>query len=296
MGAKGLAVLSKLPRVFYANVDKVVIGRDLTVIDDCSVEIEKFCNQESIDYEFRAPLVEIDREAFVFAVSWRWMIVHDAERLIVFHDSLLPKYRGFCPLINSLVAGEEYIGVTCLFGADSYDTGAIIAQKRIQIQYPITIYEAIKKIEPLYVDLVAKVLELLIAGAYIPGTPQDESLASYSLWRDDSDFVVDWNQCSRQIERIVDALGYPYKGACTFLNDDVVVLDQVEHLTEDKNIYPRHVGKVLNLSKEGEPTVVCGRGLLKIKKAHVISANGDQTPLIPMNRLKSRFLTHRSNG
>jgi methionyl-tRNA formyltransferase len=70
------------------------------------------------------------------AVSWRWLIDHPAEQLIVFHDSLLPRYRGFEPLVTSLVNGETRIGVAALFGASEFDTGDVIVQSATASRIP----------------------------------------------------------------------------------------------------------------------------------------------------------------
>ena len=45
-------------------------------------------------------------------------MIKNSENLIVFHDSLLPKYRGFAPLVSQLINGEEYLGVTAIFTND----------------------------------------------------------------------------------------------------------------------------------------------------------------------------------
>ena len=58
----------------------------------------------------------------------------------------MPKYRGFAPLVNSLVNGEKIIGVTALFASEEYDNGDIIMQSSVDITYPIykTIYQGCK--------------------------------------------------------------------------------------------------------------------------------------------------------
>ena len=78
------------------------------------------------------------------AVSWRWMIKHPKNKLIVFHDSILPKYRGFAPLVNMLINGEKEIGVSAIFGADEYDS-EIISEKTT-ISYPIKIQKPFRLI------------------------------------------------------------------------------------------------------------------------------------------------------
>ena len=55
----------------------------------------------------------------MFAVSWRYIIpaaVYEQARLgaYVFHDSLLPDYRGFSPTVWAIINGQNHTGVTLL--------------------------------------------------------------------------------------------------------------------------------------------------------------------------------------
>ena len=115
------------------------------------------------------------------------------------------------------------------------------------------------------------------------GQAQDESKASYSLWRNEEDYSIDWTRNAADLERFVLALGYPYAGASTFLEDaplrvlDVGVVDDVEFEN-------RQPGKIFRL-EDGCPVVVCGKGLLRITEAKL----ADGSSLVPMKRLKVRF-------
>ena len=82
---------------------------------------------------------------FSIAVAWKWLI-KQKDILIVLHDSLLPKYRGYLPLVSQLINGEKEIGVTSFFANDKYDEGDIIYSSKIDIKYPITIEQAINQI------------------------------------------------------------------------------------------------------------------------------------------------------
>jgi len=193
------------------------------------------------------------------------MIAHPADSLIIFHDSPLPKYRGFAPLVSALVNGEREIGVTALFGADKFDTGDIIAQSKTKINYPITISEAIQINNENYIKCAEKVFKNILIGQTLVGVRQDESKASYSVWRDDDDYQIDWSNSATAIRRMVDALGYPYSGAKTNLGGKLIRIMNVEEYP-DVVIENRHYGKVLFVI-DGRPVVICGRGLLKITKA-----------------------------
>ena len=55
--------------------------------------------------------------------------------LLIFHDSLLPKLRGFNPTVTALIAGEIEIGVTAFspIGGDApvADFGPILVRRRL---------------------------------------------------------------------------------------------------------------------------------------------------------------------
>src|SRR5580700_3254643 len=108
MTAKGLAVLEAVIRAFgAARIAYVVSARDQNLVDDSFDQIAKLCHHNGI------PFLEKNKPAsllstYTFAISWRWLI-NDVSNLIVLHDSLLPKYRGFAPLPTALIKGEDII-------------------------------------------------------------------------------------------------------------------------------------------------------------------------------------------
>jgi methionyl-tRNA formyltransferase len=219
---------------------------------------------------------------YALAVSWRWMI-HGVPNLIALHDSLLPKYRGFAPLPNALINGEREVGVSALFASGEYDRGDIVCQRRLQIEYPIKIHQAIRSIVPLYAAIASEICSALASGAGLPGKKQDESEATYSLWRDDRDYEIDWGWDAARIARFIDAVGYPYLGARTTLNQEpVAVLDAA--VDPDVRIEDRAVGKVIFV-RDGQPVVVCGTGLLRITQM----TSPDGRPLLPLKKFRSRF-------
>ena len=81
----------------------------------------------------------------MIVAGWRWLLP-STEKLIVLHDSLLPRYRGFNPLVSQLIDKEERLGVTAFFASDRYDCGDIINQPSIKVSYPLKINEAIERV------------------------------------------------------------------------------------------------------------------------------------------------------
>lgn len=267
MNQKGLYVLSKfISKYGSEGISYVVSDKDKNLANDPFDLIKNLSIENKIIFFSREVLdtkIEKRFEGYKFSIGWRWLI--NSKKLVVFHDSLLPKYRGFAPLVNSLINGEKKGGVTALFANSKYDEGNIIAQKSIEFTYPLKIEDAINKIKPLYSDLVCEIYEMLIAGEPIRNTVQNHPQATYSLWLDQEDYFINWKWSATKIKRFVDAVGFPYDGAKAKINTDVVIFTDVE-VVEDVYIEhrTRHLGKVIFIDEF--PVVVCATGLLKVLK------------------------------
>lgn len=284
MSEKGLKVLeSVIENSLFHLIDKVVINTDKSVINDYSDDLKKLCEQNNLKCCFLSDLTTIESQ-YSIAISWRWLIKESNSKLIVLHDSLLPKYRGFSPLVNSLINGEKYIGVTALFASKEYDKGPIIYQEKREIEYPITIKEAIEHISLLYSELVLKILKTLSSNLTLNSQEQNEKMSSYSLWRDENDYYISWEKSAEYISRFVDAVGFPYKGSKSKINGKIVIIYRVS-IVEDLVVENRDVGKIIFFMDE-KPVVVCGSGLIKIEEA-IFEETGES--IFPLKKFRIRF-------
>lgn len=264
-------------------IREVVVGRDPAVANDRAEEIFKLAKSVGIKAVERS--AGSDNWEYGMAISWRWIIpVTSAQRLIVLHDSLLPAYRGFAPLVSQLIAGETRIGVTALHASQEYDTGPLIGSKGVSIQYPLRISKAIELLLPLYADLTLEILECIRGGRELASIPQDESKASYSLWRDEEDYRICWDHDATLIQRFVDAVGDPYRGAFTTMNGKGIRIYSVRALPDVK-VVNRSPGKLIFM-KTDKPVVVCGSGLLQVEEA-VFEESGKS--IFPLTLFRTRF-------
>jgi len=263
LGKKGLESVTGINPVHLATINALVIGKDSGVVEDYSYEIETFAKANNIPYFFRneADNTVLANAELNIAIGWRWLIALDCP-LVVFHDSVLPKYRGFNPLVSALINGDTIIGVTALFGTEEFDKGDIIGQRIIEISYPIKIETAIQKLSKEYAILLERVISDYSSGS-LNASSQNEAEASFSLWRDDEDYKIDWNQDSQKIQRTIDAVGFPYKGASTLMDGALLRIFDAE-IFPDVNIINRAPGKLLFKHQDGL-VIVCGSGLLKVK-------------------------------
>ncbi|GAB3869742.1 methionyl-tRNA formyltransferase [Hymenobacter segetis] len=282
MTEKGYRVLQHIVAHLDISVISLVVGApDPRLEQDFFAEIQYLCAQSGIPFQ-RRNTQPVATTTYALAVSWRWLIA-DVGQLIILHDSLLPRYRGFAPLVSYLINGEPIIGVTALFATGEFDQGPILGQASRPVQYPLRIADAIQLAVECYLELITQLWPGLRAGQLLPGTPQNEADATYSLWRDEQDYRIDWRADSATIRRFVDALGWPYQGASTILNGQLhrVLAAEPE---PDVKIENRTPGKVLFV-RAGQPVVVCGTGLLRLTTLR--NSKGDDA--LPLARFRSHF-------
>lgn len=260
----------------------VVVGRDNNMLNDYSSDIVAACERLGFEVFKRGDAVPVSD--FSIAIGWRWMI-EDATGLIVFHDSLLPRLRGFNPLVTALINGDDEVGVTALFASSHYDRGGIISQLSLKVVYPIKIQSAISLVSGLYVKLFIELYAQLSSGLELKCVAQNETQATYSLWRGDDDYLIDWSLSSAAIRRKIDAVGTPYLGARARLKGEYIIINNATEV-EDVVIENRSPGKVIWVDDGIYPVVVCGEGLLRIKSA-VYFDGGDNC--LPFKSFRSKL-------
>jgi len=272
LGKKAFLALENLNTDLVFAIDLIIIGTDRNIKEDYSLQIKDIAGSKGLRFCYRNEVGDKEnKSSYKIAIGWKWLIeIEPWQQLIVFHDSLLPKYRGFNPLVTALINGDPTIGATCFFGTKEYDSGEVILQKSLAIEYPIKIDEAISKISSLYAEFLEFVIDSINEKS-INGYEQKESEATYSIWRDENDYLIDWTKSAMYIKRFVDAVGYPYKGAFFYFGDKKIRIEEVD-IADDVIIVNRDAGKVFK-SINSNPVVICGIGLIEIKK--MVDENGN---------------------
>lgn len=260
-GKKGMAALKGAQRDGNAAL-ACVIGRDPNVVNDYADDMVVFCEAHNIPHRLFPAEYAGDFD-LVIAAGWQRMIRDvPSHKLVVFHDSLLPRYRGFAPLVSALLNRDAEIGVTALVGESDYDTGDIYAQKAISVSYPIKIGEAIDRVSDLYEALSSEIVTGLMNQS-ISTQPQRHELATYSLWRDEDDYRIDWHASAETIVHFINSVGYPFKGASSLVNGRLFRIHEAV-ACDDVVIVNRTPGKIIFMQGD-RPVVVCGKGLLRVE-------------------------------
>lgn len=107
------------------------------------------------------------------------------------HPSLLPKFRGSCPIESAILADEMDTGVTIMRMDEEMDHGPIIASETVIVKpWPPRAEELGKVLVEKGADLLVSILPDWIAGK-IPEVPQDHSQATYTKKIQKEDGLID---------------------------------------------------------------------------------------------------------
>lgn len=176
---------------------------------------------------FRKLMVTLNVDLIIIG-TWRERLEKETFNLptiasVNVHPSLLPKYRGPNPYLQSILHGEKYSGVTLHLVTEKFDNGPILKQEKVEILDSDTSQElrdrsvrtARKLVTELISDLDNKVL-----------TPvaQNEKLATYYPNISGDERMLDFKfQISDEISRTIRAL-HPFLPCyITYLNKFFIV-------------------------------------------------------------------------
>ena len=172
------------------------------------------------------------------------------------HGSLLPRYRGRCPVNWVLVNGESDTGVTLHHMTPRPDDGDIVGQRRIPISTDDTALTLHRKATEATALLLDELLPLIVAGT-APRLPQDKSQSSYFGGRTPKDGEIDWTRPASTVRDLIRAVTRPYPGAFSHIGNRKCRFWSIREATAE-NSSP---GTVLSIS----PFVIrCGEGAVEV--------------------------------
>jgi UDP-4-amino-4-deoxy-L-arabinose formyltransferase/UDP-glucuronic acid dehydrogenase (UDP-4-keto-hexauronic acid decarboxylating) len=184
------------------------------------------------------------------------------------HGSLLPHYRGRCPVNWVLVNGETETGVTLHRMVEKADAGDIVAQKVVPIDLVDTARTLYNKLCTQAASLLDEILPMIKDGT-APRIRQDLNSGSYFGRRTPEDGRIDWHWSALRIYNLIRAVTEPYPGAFT-------ITAEGERMTiwwalpEAGALHSRPAGQV----QLGNDTVFvyAGEGRLKLSKIEINSS------------------------
>ncbi|MFI6097660.1 methionyl-tRNA formyltransferase [Lentzea sp. NPDC051213] len=259
--------------------------------------IEVLIRERPEDQELLDRLKAADPDVIV-ACNWRTWIPPQVFALpkrgtLNVHDSLLPKYAGFSPLIWALLNDEKEVGVTAHMMDDTLDAGDIVFQRSVPVGPRDTTADLFQKtlelFGPITVDGLAE-----IASGRTDFVKQDRSQASFFHKRAEEDLRIDFTWTAEELDRLVRAQCAPYPSAFCFHRGQRLEIIEADVSAE---VYGGTPGRIFYREGDGV-TVVAGaearRGRSKallVKK--VRTADGTELKAQEYFKTMGGYLTSR---
>ncbi len=159
------------------------------------------------------------------------------------HTGLLPEYRGANVLNWALVNGEREAGVTIHHLDEGVDTGDIVLQQRVAIDWTDTAVTLRDKLLAEIPPMLQQVVAMARRGN-LPRHPQDSSRARHWPRRRPEDGLIDWSWPAERIYNLIRALVAPWPGAFYIDADGRrVVLDRFVPLDEVRFLKRRYASR-----------------------------------------------------
>ena len=264
-------------------------------------DIAAYCEGLGIAYTItKGGKVNVEPCDLILVVGWRSLInvdVRNAARLGAFaiHWSLLPKYRGFCPLNWAIINGEQETGATLFKLTDGADEGPVKAQDAVTIGPDDDAGTLTTKL----IALEQTFISALLADPENDYVYEQIGEPTYCCWRVPTDGLLRWGQTANSLWNQVRGLTHPYPGART-----LYVPEGYANLLDSKRtlyIWKAHVtpasyylhgndaGKVERFHPASGVNIVCGDGNLLTLERVQLEGDVERDAAEVITRLKVRL-------
>ncbi len=225
---------------------------------------------DHINHEEWVDRIESWKPDVLFSFYYRKMIgekLLEIPRLgaLNLHGSLLPAYRGRCPVNWVLVKGEEKTGVTLHFMVEKPDAGDIVGQKEVVIDFDDTARTLYDKLCKAADGLLDELLPVIKTGQ-IPRRKQNLAEGSYYGGRRPEDGRIDWTKPATDIYNLIRAVTDPYPGAFAIMENGsrMIIWRALPVEAHDMN------GQAGNMKHAGEDVLVkTGENAIKLQEIEI---------------------------
>jgi methionyl-tRNA formyltransferase len=164
------------------------------------------CISMSYDQIIRRRVLEVPRKGF-----------------INFHAGKLPLYRGRNVINWAIINNETEIGLTAHYLDEGIDTGDIILQKTLPIEWQDTYSHVLSKVTDGFPALMSETVRQISDGrAY--RRSQSGLQGTYYGRRKQGDESIDWSKSSLETYNKIQAITHPGPGATTELNGNTCIV------------------------------------------------------------------------
>lgn len=173
------------------------------------------------------------------------------------HASLLPRWRGAAPIQRSIMAGDEYSGVTIMNMVKALDAGQMILKEKVKITDKMNAKDLHDKLSLVGADLILKALDD-IENKTVKYEKQDENKVTYAKKIDKSEAKIDWSKTAQEISLKIRGLS-PFPGCWFEHNNNRIKILQAKPIEcSEKKDY--------GIVCDDELTISCGNGAIRVEK------------------------------
>ncbi len=211
--------------------------------------------------------LKLKKIEYLLSINYLFIIEDDLIKFpskfsINIHGSLLPKYRGRTPHIWAIINNETITGITAHILTEHCDQGDIILQEQILIENNITSNDLLEKYKKSYPKFISNLLKLLNLET-IKLTKQEEYKATWFNKRTPKDGLIIWSWQKERLYNWIRALSFPYPGAFTFYENEIIIIDEIEY--SDIGFNQDIVNGTILIGGEN-PIIKTSNGAIKVTK------------------------------
>ncbi len=181
-------------------------------------------------------------------------------KIVNVHGSLLPLWRGAAPIQRSIMAGDEYTGVSLQVMVKKLDAGNIIGERKIKILNEWDAIDLHNQLEPLGADLLKTDFVKFLKDE-LQSIAQDESLVTYAHKLQKTESKILWSKNAKQIFNEVRGLKMG-PGSFTLLDGKKLKIHKTKLSGEFKSA-KKKPGQILQVNTS-EFYVQCGDTILEV--------------------------------
>lgn len=207
------------------------------------------------------------------------------EGFINFHAGMLPFYRGRNVVNWALINGEDEIGLTSHFIDLGIDTGDIILQRSIIIDWTDTYATLLDKLVTAMPGMVTDTLDLFLKGQP-PRTKQSHLSGSYCRKRGEGDEWIDWQAVSSAIYNKIRGITRPGPGARATLNGQDVIFWRADFRPDwvEEKADGGVPGQILACQDDGALIVKTKDAYIRLEEFEFAGENSHEKPTIKVGQ------------
>lgn len=168
------------------------------------------------------------------------------------HGSLLPKLRGAAPIQWSVINGDEYSGVTSMMMNEGLDTGDMLVERKVKIEFTETSGELYDRLSVVGAEVLEETLKKIEDGTLVR-IPQNDEESTYAPLLSKEISNIDWNESALAVYNKIRGLN-PWPVALTYIDGVKYKIFESEYVQNVKG----QPGEIVENKKK--LLVACGDG------------------------------------